>query len=235
VVLREPGRRSAHRARPDLAPVMRAYRAGQAMRRRIGGTLSDDVGDPTRPLRWIHPPTVGSRQRSVQADLALNRLDRDDRGGRCRRCPTGRNPAPGHRRGSSECPTHWRNHHRREDRAQMMAARQRQSLGSQARTDRSRRPAGGVARTDHRPISHKSGNRKPSTNSAIPFRADISPSVPVRRRRCSQLRQVGERLALVIIVPTLLFVAARSLIGFACWRLQREFWRRDVVRLEEKR
>jgi hypothetical protein len=36
-----------------------------------------------------------------------------------------------------------------------------------------------------------------------------------------------------IIVPTLLFVAARSAIGFARWRLQRELWRRDVARLEE--
>ncbi len=38
-------------------------------------------------------------------------------------------------------------------------------------------------------------------------------------------------IVLVIIVPTLLFVAARSAIGFARWRLQRELWRRDVERL----
>ncbi len=30
-----------------------------------------------------------------------------------------------------------------------------------------------------------------------------------------------------------LFVAARSAIGFARWRLQRELWRRDVARMEE--
>jgi hypothetical protein len=36
---------------------------------------------------------------------------------------------------------------------------------------------------------------------------------------------------LAIIVPTLLFVGARSLIGFARWRLQRELWRHDVARL----
>jgi hypothetical protein len=40
--------------------------------------------------------------------------------------------------------------------------------------------------------------------------------------------------ALVIIVPTLVFVAARSMIGFARWRLQRELWRRDVERLSAR-
>jgi hypothetical protein len=37
--------------------------------------------------------------------------------------------------------------------------------------------------------------------------------------------------ALAILLPTLLFLAARSLLGFARWRLQRELWRRDVERL----
>jgi hypothetical protein len=46
-------------------------------------------------------------------------------------------------------------------------------------------------------------------------------------------RPVRAAVALVLIVPTLLFVAARSLIGFARWRLQRELWRRDVERLEK--
>jgi hypothetical protein len=41
-------------------------------------------------------------------------------------------------------------------------------------------------------------------------------------------RPVRGALILVIVVPTLAFVAARSLIGFARWRLQRELWRRDV-------
>ncbi len=44
-------------------------------------------------------------------------------------------------------------------------------------------------------------------------------------------KPVKGALALAIIVPTLLFVGARSLIGFARWRLQRELWRRDVARL----
>jgi hypothetical protein len=38
-------------------------------------------------------------------------------------------------------------------------------------------------------------------------------------------------IALAVVVPTLLFVAARSLVGFLRWRLQRELWRRDVERL----
>jgi hypothetical protein len=44
-------------------------------------------------------------------------------------------------------------------------------------------------------------------------------------------RPVRGALVLVIVLPTLLFIAARSLIGFARWRLQRELWRRDVDRL----
>jgi hypothetical protein len=38
--------------------------------------------------------------------------------------------------------------------------------------------------------------------------------------------------AFALAVPTLVFLAARSLIGFARWRLQRELWRRDVQRLQ---
>jgi hypothetical protein len=36
---------------------------------------------------------------------------------------------------------------------------------------------------------------------------------------------------LAIVLPSLAFLAARSLSGFARWRLQRELWRRDVERL----
>jgi hypothetical protein len=46
-------------------------------------------------------------------------------------------------------------------------------------------------------------------------------------------RPVQGALALAIVIPTLVFVAARSLIGFGRWRLQRELWRRDVARLEQ--
>jgi hypothetical protein len=47
-------------------------------------------------------------------------------------------------------------------------------------------------------------------------------------------KPVEGAIALAIIVPTLLFVAARSLLGFARWRIQRELWRRDVARLERR-
>jgi hypothetical protein len=38
-------------------------------------------------------------------------------------------------------------------------------------------------------------------------------------------------IALVIILPTLLFVALHSITGYGRWRVQRELWRRDVERL----
>jgi hypothetical protein len=44
-------------------------------------------------------------------------------------------------------------------------------------------------------------------------------------------KPIKAAVVLVVVVPTLLFVAARSLIGFARWRIQRELWRRDVARL----
>jgi hypothetical protein len=44
-------------------------------------------------------------------------------------------------------------------------------------------------------------------------------------------RPVRHAVVLAIVLPTAAFLAARSLIGFARWRLQRELWRRDVARL----
>jgi hypothetical protein len=44
-------------------------------------------------------------------------------------------------------------------------------------------------------------------------------------------KPVKAAIVLVVVVPTLIFVAVRSLVGFARWRLQRELWRRDVERL----
>jgi hypothetical protein len=44
-------------------------------------------------------------------------------------------------------------------------------------------------------------------------------------------RPIEGALALAILLPTLLFLAARSMLGFARWRLRRELWRRDVERL----
>jgi hypothetical protein len=44
-------------------------------------------------------------------------------------------------------------------------------------------------------------------------------------------RPIEGAFALAIIVPTLVFLAARSMLGYCRWRLQRELWRRDVDRL----
>jgi hypothetical protein len=44
-------------------------------------------------------------------------------------------------------------------------------------------------------------------------------------------KPVEGALVLALLLPTLTFLAARSMIGFARWRLQRELWRRDVERL----
>jgi hypothetical protein len=44
-------------------------------------------------------------------------------------------------------------------------------------------------------------------------------------------RPVRAAFGLVIVLPTLLFVVARSIVGLARWRVQRELWRRDVDRL----
>jgi hypothetical protein len=41
-------------------------------------------------------------------------------------------------------------------------------------------------------------------------------------------------LFLAVLLPTVVFLAARSMLGFARWRLQRELWRRDVARLEAR-
>jgi hypothetical protein len=43
-------------------------------------------------------------------------------------------------------------------------------------------------------------------------------------------KPVKGAIALAIILPTLLFLVARSMLGFARWRLQRELWRREVAR-----
>jgi hypothetical protein len=44
-------------------------------------------------------------------------------------------------------------------------------------------------------------------------------------------KPVKGAFVLGILVPTLVFLAARSLVGFSRWRLQRELWRREVQRL----
>ena len=47
-------------------------------------------------------------------------------------------------------------------------------------------------------------------------------------------RPVKAALALVVAIATFVFIAARSLIGFARWRIQRELWRREVARPHQR-
>ena len=54
----------------------------------------------------------------------------------------------------------------------------------------------------------------------------------VVRHAVNSGKPVKGALVLAVVVPTLIFLVARSAIGFARWRLQRELWRRDVERLE---
>ena len=46
---------------------------------------------------------------------------------------------------------------------------------------------------------------------------------------------IREAFVLAILLPTIAFLLARSAIGYARWRLQRELWRRDVERLSTLR
>ena len=55
----------------------------------------------------------------------------------------------------------------------------------------------------------------------------------VVRDALSSGRPIQGALALVLLLPTLVFLVARSALGFARWRLQRELWRRDVERLTD--
>jgi hypothetical protein len=55
---------------------------------------------------------------------------------------------------------------------------------------------------------------------------------PQHTRRATRIEGA---LALAILVPTLVFLAARSVLGYGRWRLQRELWRRDVERLTAAR
>ena len=41
-------------------------------------------------------------------------------------------------------------------------------------------------------------------------------------------KPVKAAIVLALILPTLLFVAVRSMVGFMRWRIQRELWRLDV-------
>ena len=44
-------------------------------------------------------------------------------------------------------------------------------------------------------------------------------------------RPIEGAIVLIFLLPTVVVLVTRSLIGFLRWRLQRELWRRDVERL----
>jgi hypothetical protein len=44
-------------------------------------------------------------------------------------------------------------------------------------------------------------------------------------------RPIEGAFVVTVVLSTMIFLLARSAIGFARWRLQRELWRRDVERL----
>jgi hypothetical protein len=44
-------------------------------------------------------------------------------------------------------------------------------------------------------------------------------------------KPVKGAIVLMIVLWTLVFVAVRSVLGYARWRIQRELWRRDVARV----
>ena len=53
---------------------------------------------------------------------------------------------------------------------------------------------------------------------------------PVVQDAFNSGRPIKEALVLAILLPTLIFLLARSAVGFLRWRVQRELWRRDVER-----
>ena len=46
-------------------------------------------------------------------------------------------------------------------------------------------------------------------------------------------KPVKGAIALVVVLPTLIFVALHSITGYGRWRVQRELWRRDVAQMAE--
>jgi len=57
---------------------------------------------------------------------------------------------------------------------------------------------------------------------------DIRPTVQDALNSGKPIEHV---FVLVILLPTLIFLLARSMIGWMRWKVQRELWRRDVERL----
>jgi hypothetical protein len=54
---------------------------------------------------------------------------------------------------------------------------------------------------------------------------------PTLRSLLNSGRPIEHVFVLSILIPTVIFLLARSMLGFGRWKLQRELWRRDVERL----
>ncbi len=57
---------------------------------------------------------------------------------------------------------------------------------------------------------------------------DVRPAV---QQALNSGKPIEHVFVLVILLPTLVFLLARSLLGWLRWKVQRELWRRDVERL----
>lgn len=63
---------------------------------------------------------------------------------------------------------------------------------------------------------------------ALVIGVDIRPTV---QDLLNSGRRIEHVAVLAILLPTLVFLLARSMIGWLRWKVQRELWRRDVERL----
>jgi hypothetical protein len=56
---------------------------------------------------------------------------------------------------------------------------------------------------------------------------------PIVQEALNSGKPMGHVFVLSILIPTIVFLLARSMLGWARWKLQRELWRRDVERLSQ--
>ena len=54
---------------------------------------------------------------------------------------------------------------------------------------------------------------------------------PVVQDALNSGKPIEHVFVLVILLPTVIFLLLRSMLGFGRWKVQRELWRRDVERL----
>ena len=57
---------------------------------------------------------------------------------------------------------------------------------------------------------------------------------PVVEEALNSGQSIRHAVVLAFLIPTVVFLLARSMIGWLRWKLQRELWRRDVERMSRK-